>query len=189
MTGPCPPDRLGGSVVAVHRSEGYTFSKPARGSISLIAGLGVEGDVHAGARVRHRSRVRADPEQPNLRQVHLIQRELFDDVAGRGFAVDPGDLGENVTTSGLDLLGLPVGAVLGLGAEALVVLTGLRNPCVQIERFAPGLLAEVAPRAADGEIVRRAGVMAVVVRSGEVAPGDPIRVALPPEPHHPLQRV
>jgi MOSC domain-containing protein YiiM len=179
----------GAGVVAVHRSGDHSFSKPAEPSIRLVAGMGVEGDAHFGARVQHRSRVAADPEQPNLRQVHLLAVELLDDLADAGFHVPPGALGENITTRGLDLIGLPVATVLRLGPDALVALTGLRNPCGQIEGFAPGLLAEVRGRSDDGEVVRRAGVMGVVVRSGVVAPGDEIGVALPPPPHDVLARV
>ena len=186
------PDAAGcatATVVAVHRSPGHTFSKAPATAVALVAGCGVRGDAHAGARVRHRSRVRADPDQPNLRQVHLIQRELLDELGSAGFAVAPGELGENITTEGLDLLGLPTGAVLLLGPDALVVLTGLRNPCHQIDDHAPGLLAQVRRRDDSGAVVRRAGVMGVVVRSGTVAPGDPIVVASPPLPHHPLAPV
>lgn len=144
-----------GSVVAVHRSADHAFSKTPEPAIRLLAGVGVEGDAHAGARVQHRSRVRADPDQPNLRQVHLIHRELLTELADAGFSVQPGGLGENVTTSGVDLLGLPVGAVLRLGSEALVVVTGLRNPCRQIDGFVPGLRAAVQDRADDGELIRK----------------------------------
>ena len=178
-----------GGVVAVHRSGEHSFSKATEQMITLRAGMGVEGDAHFGARVKHRSRVRIDPEQPNLRQVHLLHRELFDQVAAAGFSVSPGDLGENITSEGLDLLALPVGTTLRIGREAIVVLTGLRNPCQQINDFKPGLLNEVRERTDHGEIVRKAGVMGVIVQSGSVAPGDEIRVALPPEPHSPLDCV
>ena len=161
----------------------------AEGSIRLVAGMGVEGDAHFGARVQHRSRVKADPDQPNLRQVHLIPLELLDELEGKGFVVPPGALGENVTTQGLDLFALPVATVLRLGRDALVALTGLRNPCGQIDGLTPGLLAEVRRRSEDGEVVRRAGVMAVVVRSGVVAAGDEIGVSLPPGPHDALAPV
>jgi MOSC domain-containing protein YiiM len=175
-------------VVAVHRSGDHRFSKSEQATIRLVAGLGVEGDAHSGALVQHRSRVAADPDQPNLRQVHLLHHELLEQVAAKGYSVGPGALVENVTTAGIDLLSLPVGSVLRLGT-ALVALTGLRNPCRQIDDHAPGLLDEVLMRDASGQIIRRAGVMGVVVRSGEVAPDDAIRVSLPPEPHHPLDRV
>jgi MOSC domain-containing protein YiiM len=253
-----------GEVRAVSSNGVYSFSKPNRDEIVLVAGLGVEGDVHAGVTVRHRSRVRADPSQPNLRQVHLIQSELFGEVAGSGHAVAPGQLGENVTTSGLDLLGLPRGTVLRFGstprgseadhgrsgsravvggavvggaaadgvagagvivaaareaeldrrtADAVaalvaaveretagpasrtgeprpaVVVTGLRNPCAQIDAFRDGLLEEVAYRDTRGAFVRKAGVMGVVLRGGPVRPGDAITAELPPLPHEALDRV
>jgi hypothetical protein len=262
-----------GTVMAVSRSGEYSFSKPAEDEIVLVPGLGVDGDVHAGPTVRHRSRVAADPKQPNLRQVHLIHGELFDEVREQGFAVAPGQLGENITTRGVDLLSLPSGTVLRFGppppdgegapagghsvggpsevngsvgevvgadaasrdagaggsvrdavagvvaaaedatldrstAEAAaalvaaveresgrtdhrpaVVVTGLRNPCRQIDRFRDGLLERVAYRDEDGILVRKAGVMSVVVRGGAVRPGDPITVEMPPPPHRPLDRV
>ncbi|MEM9134646.1 MAG: MOSC domain-containing protein [Actinomycetota bacterium] len=177
------------SVGAVHRSGDHTFSKQTVTEIELVAGLGVSGDAHRGARVKHRSRVKADPTQPNLRQVHLIHRELFDQVAAKGFTVAPGELGENVTTEGVDLLALPVGAVLRLGPEALVAVTGLRNPCRQIDGLQQGLLGAVRPRHEDGTVDRLAGIMGVVVAGGTVRPGDAIEVALPPGPHRPLERV
>ncbi|MDR6972013.1 MOSC domain-containing protein [Leifsonia shinshuensis] len=163
-------------VTSVNRDDEHRFSKQPRPSITLITGLGVEGDAHFGATVQHRSRVRRDPTQPNLRQVHLIQAELFDEVTPD---VEPGQLGENVTTEGIDLLGLPRGARLRLGDEAVVEVTGLRNPCVQIDRFQPGLLKQVVGTDADGATVRRAGVMGVVLSGGVVRPGDAIGVELP----------
>ncbi|MFJ5710712.1 MOSC domain-containing protein [Streptomyces sp. NPDC093105] len=178
-----------GTVTTVSSNGTYSFSKPNRASITLLAGLGVEGDVHAGVTVKHRSRVAQDPTQPNLRQVHLIQSELFDEVAEAGFQVAPGDLGENVTTRGIDLLALPTGTLLRLGAEAVVEVTGLRNPCAQIDDFSHGLLKQVVGRDADGEIVRKAGIMGIVLAGGEVRPGDPVVVELPAEPHRPLDRV
>ena len=265
--------RSPGTVTAVARHPVHAFSKPTGDEIVLVAGLGVEGDAHAGVTVRHRSRVAADPAQPNLRQVHLIHQELLDEVAAEGFAVAPGELGENVTTSGVDLLGLPCGAVLRFGpppgraggdraapaaagarhgagpvtggaaeavtdgaaeavtdgaAEAVagviaaagratldgpttgavaalvaavhrdatrpdprpaVVIAGLRNPCRQIDGFRDGLLKQVVYRNSDGRLVRRAGVMGVVLRGGPVRPGDPVTVDVPPAPHAPLDRV
>lgn len=228
-------------VVAVSRNEVYAFTKPVRAEITLVAGLGVEGDAHAGVNVKHRFRVRADPTQPNLRQVHLIQDELFAEVGEQGYEVVAGDLGENVTTRGVDLLGLPRGTILRFGepvvaageaggsaqavagvlaaaeaavltaetataVEALVaavrrdgdaacaadgrtavVIMGLRNPCAQINGFQPGLLKEVIGRGADGEPVRKAGVMGVVLRGGRIRPGDPVAIELPPGPHLPLE--
>lgn len=167
----------------------YSFTKPNRDGITLIAGLGVAGDVHAGVTVKHRSRVAQDPTQPNLRQVHLIHHELFAELREQGFEVAPGDLGENVTTSGIDLLGLPVGTLLHLGDEAVVEVKGLRNPCLQIDHFQDGLLKQVVSRNADGTLVRKAGIMGVVAVGGVVRAGDPIRTELPAEPHHPLERV
>ena len=173
-------------VEAVHTSAEHGFSKRTAAAIALAAGLGVVGDAHAGATVKHRSRVQRDPTAPNLRQVHLIHAELLAELAAAGFSIAPGALGENVTTAGVDLLALPTGTRLQLGGEAVVEVTGLRNPCAQIERFRPGLLAQVAVRAADGTVVRKTGVMAVVARGGVVRAGDPIAVHLPAPPHHPL---
>jgi MOSC domain-containing protein YiiM len=175
-----------GTVVAVHRDTRHRFSKATEPSIRLLAGLGVEGDAHAGATVQHRSRKRWRPDAPNLRQVHLLQSELFAEVAADGFEVAPGDLGENVTTSGVDLLGLPRGTRFRLGAEAVVEVTGLRSPCVQIDRFRPGLQAAVVDRDAAGDLVRRTGVMAVVAVAGVVAADDPVVVVLPDGPHRSL---
>jgi MOSC domain-containing protein YiiM len=180
---------MGAQVLAVHRSSSHSFSKHPEESLRLVAGLGVEGDAHAGERVKHRSRVARDPSAPNLRQVHLLHAELFDELVERGHAVFPGDLGENLTTRGIDLLALPTGALLRIGAEALLEITGLRNPCSQIDRFQAGLTAAVLDRDAQGGLVRKAGVMAVVREGGEVRPGDPIVVQGAPEPHRPLQPV
>ena len=178
-----------GKVIAVARSAGHTFSKAAQPAIRLLAGLGVEGDAHQGVTVKHRSRVARDPTQPNLRQVHLIHAELHEELAAAGFTVAPGDLGENVTTRGIDLLGLPVGARLRLGDDAVVEITGLRNPCAQLDRFQSGLLSAVLGRDEDGQLVRKSGVMGIVIESGEVHPGDAIELVLPPVPHRPLEVV
>jgi len=167
----------------------YSFTKPSRDSVTLLAGLGVEGDVHAGVTVKHRSRVAQDPTQPNLRQVHLIHQELFAELRQAGFEVSPGDLGENITTEGIDLLGLPVGTLLHLGDEAVVEVTGLRNPCLQIDTFQAGLLKQVVGRADDGTVVRKAGIMSVVRTGGVVRPGDVIKAVLPVGPHRRLERV
>jgi MOSC domain-containing protein YiiM len=177
------------SVIAVSTKAAHGVDKSNRPAIRLIAGEGVEGDAHRGATVKHRSRVAKDPTQPNLRQVHLIGVELLDELRERGFDVAPGRMGENVTTSGVDLLGLPSGTRLRLGADAVVELTGLRNPCVQLEGLQPGLQRAVLDRADDGSLVRRAGVMAIVVAGGEVRPGDDVAVELPAEPHRPLAPV
>jgi MOSC domain-containing protein YiiM len=171
------------TVVAVHRSATHTFSKPSYQQIALLAGLGVEDDAHAGVTVKHRSRVRQDPTQPNLRQVHLLHAELLDELQ-----VDPGVLGENVTTAGLDLLALSTGTCLHLGTTAVVEVTGLRNPCVQIEAYRDGLLKHVVGKDGAGEVVRRAGVMSVVLTGGIVRPGDPIEVHAPAV-FVPMQRV
>ena len=176
------------TVVSVSRSDSHTFTKPTVDVVTLLPGLGVDGDAHAGARVTHRSRVAQDPEQPNLRQVQLFPSELFDEVAKAGFTVRPGDLGENITTAGIDLFSLPTGTTLRLGPDALVALTGLRNPCGQINGFQGGLLKQLV-RNVDGEAVRRGGVMSVVVQGGEVRPGDGIAIALPPGRPQPLRRV
>lgn len=182
-------DVRGGQVVAVSRDGEHRFSKVVTDAVTLLAGLGVEGDAHAGTTVQHRSRVAADPAQPNLRQVHLIHGELHDELREQGFEVHPGELGENVTTRGLDLLDLPRGTRLHLGPEAVVELTGLRNPCAQINAFQPGLLKALTPRDADGNVVRKAGVMAVVVAGGPVRAGDAVTVQVPPRPWQALERV
>ncbi len=174
------------TVVAVSRSDSHSFSKENRSSIRLIEGLGVEGDAHLGTTVKHLSRVARDPSQPNLRQVHLIHAELHEDLAAAGFEVRPGDLGENVTTRGIRLLDLPVGTRLKLGASAVIEVTGLRNPCVQIDRFKPGLLGEVVGRDTSGAVWRKTGIMSIVLTGGEVSAGDSIEVELPPGPHQPL---
>ncbi|ODT77547.1 MAG: molybdenum cofactor biosysynthesis protein [Pelagibacterium sp. SCN 64-44] len=178
-----------GRVVSVSRDPGHHFSKPLVPEIRLLAGLGVEGDAHAGVTVKHRSRVRVDPTQPNLRQVHLLHRELFDELQAKGFAVSPGDLGENVVVEGIDLLALPVDTELHLGQDAVVRLTGLRNPCAQIENFKKGLLEAVLDRDAEGGLIRKAGVMSVVVTGGVVRVGDSVRVVEPPLPHRAMERV
>lgn len=166
------------TVLAVHRSPTHSFSKTPALSIRLIAGLGVEGDAHAGETVKHRSRVARDPTQPNLRQVHLIHSELLDELNARGFSVKPGDMGENITTRGIDLLALPTGALLTIGT-AVIQVTGLRNPCVQLDRFQSGLMQATLGRDAAGNLIRRAGVMGVVQRGGDVLPRDTIEVRMP----------
>jgi MOSC domain-containing protein YiiM len=179
----------GPRVVSVGRDAAHRFSKPPVAAIRLLAGLGVEGDAHCGVTVQHRSRVARDPRQPNLRQVHLVHAGLFDELAARGLAVRAGDLGENVCTDGLDLLALPQGTELQLGPEARVQLTGLRNPCGQLDDFLPGLMAAVLDRDGAGRLVRKAGVMAVVLRDGWVRPGDAIALRLPASPHRALEPV
>lgn len=155
----------------------------------LVKGLGVEGDAHSGSTVQHLSRVRSDPTQPNLRQVHLIQAELFEDLEHHGFTVRPGDLGENITTRGVDLLALSEGTLLRMGSGVVIQVTGLRNPCVQIDRFQTGLLKAVLPRDGAGKVILKAGIMGIVLIGGEVKAGDDIEVSVPSGPHRPLQRV
>jgi MOSC domain-containing protein YiiM len=176
-------------VEAVSRNEAHALGKPTQSSIRLVAGVGVDGDAHAGPTVQHRSRIARDASRPNLRQVHLIAAELHEELAAQGFTVGEGEMGENITTRGIDLLALPTGTRLTLGEEAVVEITGLRNPCRQLDGLQPGLMAAVLGRDADGGLVRRGGIMSVVVSSGEVRPGDPIAVALPPLPHDPLTPV
>ena len=176
-------------VTAVSSSPSHSFSKPNRESIRLLAGLGVEGDAHLGTTVKHRSRVAKDPSQPNLRQVHLIHAELHDELRAKGFAVSAGEMGENVTTRGIDLLALPAGSRLLIGASAVIEVTGLRNPCVQIDRFQKGLMKAVLDKDDHGNLIRKSGVMAIVLEGGEVKAGDAIRVEMPSEPHRPLEVV
>jgi MOSC domain-containing protein YiiM len=177
------------TIIAVSLRSGHHFSKTNALTIRLIEGLGVDGDAHAGVTVKHRSRVRRDPTQPNLRQVHLVHRELFDELRDKGFAIAPGDIGENVTTSGIDLLALPRGTRLKLGASAIVEVTGLRNPCIQLNHFREGLMDAVLDKDADGNLIRKAGIMSIVLAGGEVRPGDSIAVELPPLPHQVLAPV
>ena len=176
-------------VTAVSSSAEHGVSKENRDRIRLLAGLGVEGDAHMGATVRHRSRVARDPTRPNLRQVHLIHAELHDELRAAGYEIAPGEMGENVTTRGLDLLTLPAGTRLRLGPAAVVEVTGLRNPCIQLDGIQHGLMQATLARDADGGLIRKAGVMGVVLAEGDVRPGDPIDVELPPEPHRRLVRV
>lgn len=178
-----------GIVEHVCRSPDHTLAKVLQGSIRLVEGMGVEGDAHFGRTVKHRSRVRQDPTQPNLRQVHLIHAELHEELRDRGLPVEPGQMGENVTTRGIDLLGLPRGTLLRLGDEAQVRVTGLRNPCSQLDSIHAGLMEATLNRDADGRLVRKAGIMSVVVHGGVVVPGAAISVELPPEPHVELDRV
>lgn len=183
------PVHRAGEVAAVHASGLHSFSKFAEPSIRLAAGLGVVGDAHAGVTVQHRSRVARNAAAPNLRQVHLLHAELFDELMAAGFAVWPGDLGENITTRGIDLLGLPTGARLHIGESAVVEVTGLRNPCVQIDRFQSGLMAATLARDAQGGLVRKAGIMGIVLTGGDVRADDTIRVELPAGPHQKLEPV
>jgi MOSC domain-containing protein YiiM len=177
------------TVAAVHASAAHEMAKTARRAITLVEGLGVAGDAHSGATVQHRSRVRRDPTQPNLRQVHLVHAELHDALRGAGFAVAAGAMGENITTRDLDLLALPTGTRLRLGAGAVIEVTGLRNPCRQLDGVQPGLMEAVLGRDEHGALVRKAGVMAIVVRGGAVVAGDLIGVEFPPTPFRPLEPV
>jgi len=178
-----------GVVVAVSRDGEHRFSKTVTDEITLLPGLGVQGDAHLGSTVQHRSRVAADPTQPNLRQIHLIHVELHAELRELGFDVAAGQMGENILTAGVELLGLPRDTLLQLGEHALVRLTGLRNPCAQIDAFRPGLLRAVIGRDQNGDVVRKVGVMAIVVHGGPVRAGGSIQVRRPTGPHHALERV
>ena len=178
-----------GVVIAVSLGAVHQFSKPVQKSIRLLVGLGVEGDAHLGVTVKHRSRVAKDPTQPNLRQVHLIHEELHEELRAAGFQIAPGVIGENITTRGIDLLALPRGARLHIGDTAVVGVTGLRDPCRQLNGYQPGLMAAVLDRDAQGNLVRKAGIMGVVLANGEVRAGDPIRVELLPEHNQRLEPV
>ena len=180
---------MDGKVIAVSCSRAHNFSKENQECIRLIAGLGVAGDAHMGMTVQHRSRVAQCPTQPNLRQVHLIHAELFDELQRSGFRVAPGQLGENITTFGIDLLGLPTGTRLFIGKNAIIEVTGLRNPCMQIDDFQPGLLSKVISRDEHGGLIRKTGIMSIVLTSGHIAPGDNIHIELPPQPYRALDRV
>jgi len=180
---------MNGTVAAVSRSATHTLLKGNQLAIKLLEGLGVEGDAHAGTTVKHLSRVARDPNQPNLRQVHLIHAELHEELRAAGFTVSPGQMGENITTQGIDLLGLPTGTRLQLGDAAVVEITGLRNPCAQLDKIQDNLLAAVLGRDEDGNLIRKSGIMGIVIAGGWVRPGDPVQVELPPAPHRSLQPV
>lgn len=180
---------MSGIIEAVHAAPTHSMRKITRQAIRLVEGLGVEGDAHLGATVMHRSRLRKSSETPNLRQVHLIHAELHDELRAAGFPVGFGEMGENITTRGIDLLGLPEGTRLHLGQEAVVEVTGLRNPCRQLNGIQPGLMKAVLGRDASGGLIRKTGVMSIVLVGGDVRSGDAIRVELPEEPHRPLAPV
>ena len=180
---------MSGVVIAVSRSTAHTFTKVNQDSIQLLTGLGVQGDSHMGKTVQHRSRVAVNPNQPNLRQIHLIHAELHDELQAAGFTVSAGQMGENITTRGVKLLNLPTGTQLHIGNKAVVELTGLRNPCAQLNQFQAGLMEAVLDRDKNGKLIRKAGVMGIVNVGGDVKPGDLIQVVLPPEPHQTLERV
>lgn len=177
------------SVIALSKSASHTFNKYKEESITLLAGLGVEGDAHMGERVKHRSRVAKDHSQPNLRQVHLIHSELFDELAEKGFRVNPGQMGENITSRGIELLSLPTHTILKIGAEAEIQITGLRNPCYQIDSIQEGLMKAVLDKDEEGNLVRKAGIMGIVLKGGQINVGDPIEIKLPAEPHLKLEKV
>jgi len=181
------PDKA--TILAVHKSKNHNLHKIPRSSINLLKGLGVEGDCHMGRTVKHRSRVAQDPNQPNLRQVHLMHAELFVELASKGYDIKPGKLGENITTQGIDLLGLPKGTLLHLGDSAIVCITGLRNPCQQLNNYMPGLMQAVLERDTDGLLIRKSGIMGIVVQGGAIYPGDTITVQLPAQPYIKLERV
>lgn len=176
-------------VIAVCASPSHSMSKPRMEMIRLIKGLGVDGDAHCGEKVKHRSRVRQDPTQANLRQVHLMHAELFEELLARGYTLHPGVMGENITTQGLDILNLPGGTHLHLGPNAVLEVTGLRNPCLQLNSIAPGLMEEVLQRTGEHGLIRKAGIMSIVVASGVVRAGDTIGVEFPIGPHKPLKPV
>lgn len=180
---------VGGKVVAVCLSEKHSFSKASKDSITLVEGIGVDGDAHAGQTVKHRSRVKRDPNQPNLRQVHLIHSELFDELRKCGFEVSPGNLGENITTKGIDLLALPQKTRLHIGPSAIVEVTGLRNPCLQLDSFIPGLMKAVLVKDEKGNLKRKSGIMSVVIKGGQINLNDAIEVVLPPSPYIQLEVV
>jgi len=177
------------TVIAVASGSGHNFSKTIQPEITLITGLGVQGDAHMGKTVKHRSRVRKDPTQPNLRQVHLIHSELFDEVKAQGLMVAPGQMGENITTQGIELLGLPTGTRLHIGAEAVIEITGLRNPCAQIDKFQKGLLKACLVKDDNGTLIRKAGIMSIVLSGGQVREGDSIKIVQPVGPYTALDRV
>lgn len=180
---------MSATIVSLALSPGHHFSKEPHSAIRLLQGLGVEGDAHMGETVKHRSRVKVDPTQPNLRQVHLVAVETLEELRAKGFRVGPGTIGENVLTRGIDLLSLPAGAQLSLGNDAVVEITGLRNPCAQLDTYQPGLTAAVLDRDKQGGLIRKAGIMGIVISGGDVAVGDPITITLPARPHRKLERV
>lgn len=182
-------EKINGKVLAVSSSATHSMQKQNRLFVHLKAGIGIEGDAHSGEKVKHRSRVAKDPDQPNLRQVHLIHSELHDELREKGFHLIPGQMGENITTSGIDLLSLPEGAVLHLGKDAVVRVTGLRNPCTQLDKIQAGLMQAVLDRDPENNLIRKAGIMGVVLTGGPVRPGDSIQVSMPGIPYSPLKPV
>jgi len=181
--------KTSGTVVMVSASGTHSFTKQNQKSIKLIKGLGIEGDAHMGEKVQHLSRIKQNPDQPNLRQVHLLHHELFDELSKNGYIVHPGDVGENITTRGIDILGLPTGTKLHIGKEAVVEITGLRNPCQQMNKFQPGLMQACIDHDDDGNPIKKGGIMSIVLEGGLVFPGDTIVIEYPPLPHKPLEKV
>ena len=176
-------------VKAVSISSTHSFSKQNQASIRLITGLGVEGDAHSGKTVKHRSRMAKDPSQPNLRQVHLMHTELHNELAEKGFSILPGEIGENITTEGIDLLALPQNTLLKIGEQVVIQITGLRNPCHQLDDFQKGLMKAVLERDEEGKLIRKSGIMGIVLTGGFIHPGDAIQIEFPKQPHHPLAPV
>jgi len=178
-----------GKVIALSKSDNHTMQKFNTPQIRLLKGLGVEGDAHLGVTVKHRSRVAKDPTQPNLRQVHLIHHELHQELAQKGYEITPGQMGENITTQGIDLLSLPKNTVLKIGNSATIQITGLRNPCHQLDGIQKGLMKAVLDRDHAGKLIRKAGIMGIVLTDGVIKIEDSIEIHLPPSPHLPLERV
>ena len=178
-----------GTVIGVFRKEDYSFSKDAQTEITLVKGKGVEGDAHFGELVKHRSRVLRNPDQPNLRQVHLLPIELFEELEKTGYSVNPGELGENITTRGIDLIELPVRTLLKIGEDVSLKVTGLRDPCYQIDNFQKGLLSKVVYSDDEGNLILKAGIMTIVLEGGQIKPKDKIVIQLPPKPFEKLEIV
>jgi len=176
-------------VISVSKSRSHTFNKYVSSEIILVKGLGVEGDAHKGEKVKHRSRVAKDPNQPNLRQVHLIHSELFEELKEKGFEVNPGQMGENITTQEIDLLNLPKDTILSIGKTAKIKITGLRNPCKQIDSIKKGLMNAVLDKDKEGNLIRKAGIMGIIIEGGTINAGDEISIKLPTQPHLKLERV
>jgi MOSC domain-containing protein YiiM len=170
------------NVKSVSKSLSHTFSKNVVGQIKLIEGLGVEDDVHLGKTVKHQYLAKKYPTSANLRQVHLIHYELIEELNENGFSVSDGDLGENITTIGIDLLNLPTDTILKIGNEAVVKITGLRNPCVQLDMFQKGLLKAVIEKDENGNVIRKCGIMGIVIKSGIVRIDDAIEIIFPQKP-------
>ena len=169
-----------GIVAGVFVSGGHTFSKSERYSVTLLQGLGIEGDAHCGSTVQHLSDRKKNSTRSNLRQLHLIQSELIEELNATGFDVRPGDLGENITTGQIDLPALPQGTLLRIGDTAVVEITGLRTPCFKIERFRKGLRSAVTEHRHGGPATLKGALMAIVVAGGVVNRDDRIGVIIPP---------